>query len=392
MIALLIAALYTNTAQVQSIAAAGATLWAATGGGVEEYTLPLGHRVRVYTTEDGFTSNDTRGVWYEGAALHVRTPDAECAQRGERFECSSRGMAAVGALSTEQFHGARVTQRLKVGAQTIVATAAGLWLDGKRITPKGQICGNHIAALAEFRGRLWAGAFDGGLCDFDGVSWRAAKTPFRMVNALYATDRALYVAAAEGLFRTADGRRFRREPRIRESGVNGLAASRAWLFVTTPVALYAFRDGSGVMKRFRKPAGSTALQGVAVSGSNVWLASEDVGVIRMRAERFDVFDMAAGLPSSWMVDVAPAKDGGVWAATLRDGAARLDRDGKLVERRAEKAWGLRLYADGREVLFGTQQGLHGTTVTLPDSHVHAILRSDGALYVGTEGGLFASAR
>ena len=393
MIALLLAsALYTNTAQVQSVAVAGGVLWAATGGGVEKYAFPSGERIRVYTSDDGLTSNDVRAVTVQDGVLHARTQNGDCALRAGRFDCAAAASRPPPLRAAESFRGARVTDRLRARGHEVIATVDGLYIGGRRITPAGQICGNHIAALATFRGHLWAGAFDGGLCTLEEGRWRTPATPFRMVNALHATNGVLYVAAAEGLFSSRDGRRFRREPRIRERGVNGIAASQSWLFVTTPVALYAFRNGSSLMKRFRMPAGSTALQAVAVSGDNVWLASEDMGVIRMRAETFAIFDMASGLPSSWMVDVAPAPNGGVWAATLRDGLVHLDRDGRLLESRAQKTWGLRVYVDAGRVLFGTQQGLDGAQAALPDSHVHAILRDDGALFVGTEGGLFASAR
>src|SRR6185295_16438484 len=162
------------------------------------------------------------------------------------------------------------------------------------------------------------------------------------------------VAAAEGLYSTADGQRFLRESRVRERGANRIDANRSWLFVTTPVALYSLRlEGKPVVRRWLKPAGSTALQGVAVSGNNVWLASEDAGVIRLRSGRFEGFDRASGLPSSWVVDVAPAPGGGVWAATLRDGAIRLGSDGSVRERLGDPhAWGLRLLADGGRILFG----------------------------------------
>jgi len=147
-------------------------------------------------------------------------------------------------------------------------------------------------------------------------------------------------------------------------------------------------DTDRVVRRWARPAGSTALQAVAVSGRNVWLASEDAGVIRMRGEKFQPFDRASGLPSSWIVDVAPAKDGGVWAATLRDGAVRLGPDGTVQEpARNPRAWGLRLYAVDGLVFFGTQHGIEGWTAPLPDPRVHALLQTPDGLWVGTEGGL-----
>ena len=391
MIALVVAALYTSTAQVESIAAAGAILWAATGGGVEEYSLPDGTRRRLYTTQDGLDSNHVRKVSFDGV-LHARTESCECTLRETRFLCLPAPLLpeAVPAVS-RRWHGERETDRLNVGPQTIVATAGGLFLGERRITPPGQICGNHIEALAEFRGELWAGAFDGGVCVRRGGAWHPVRAPFRMVNDLRATPRGLYAAAAEGLFVSRDGRRFRREARVRERGANRLASSKRWLFVTTPSVLYAIGLDRDIVRRWRHPAGSTALQSVTVSRGEVWLASEDRGVIRKRGGKFESFDRASGLPSSWTVDVAPTRQGGVWAASLRDGAFRLSRGGSVRESSADpNAWGLRLYDDGGRMLFGTQQGLQGArTPALPDPHVHALLRTREALWIGTEGGLLS---
>jgi ligand-binding sensor domain-containing protein len=389
-IAVLLATLWTNTAHVERIAAAGATLWVATAGGVEEYALPAGTRTALYTTEQGLDSNAAHRVWVEDGLVRVRTERSVCLLRQGRFACS----AAEGPLQpvvavAGRFNGARETARLKVGEQTVVATAgAGLWLDGRRITPSGQICTNHVEALAEFQGRLWVGGFDAGLCILEDTRFRTIPTPFRMINDLLATPRGLYVAAGEGLFVTTDGRTFRREARVRERGANRLAISGGRLFVTTPAALYEIRlEGRDLVRRWRNPAGSTALQAVAVSGRDVWLASEDRGVIRFRAGRFESFDRASGLPSSWFVDVASAAGGGVWAATLRNGAVRLDSNGRVRELGANPhAWGLRLYNDGGKMLFGTQQGLGGDAA-LPDPRVHALLRTARGLWVGTEGGL-----
>ncbi len=137
MIAVLLATLWTNTAHVERIAAAGATLWVATAGGVEEYALPAGTRTALYTTDQGLDSNAVHRVWVEDGVVRVRTERSVCLLRQGRFACS----AAEGPLQpvvavAGRFNGARETARLKVGEQTVVATAgAGLWLDGRRITP-----------------------------------------------------------------------------------------------------------------------------------------------------------------------------------------------------------------------------------------------------------------
>jgi ligand-binding sensor domain-containing protein len=405
MIAALAAALYTSTAHVRALAVSGNVLWAATAGGVEQYDLIRGARVRLFTTADGLDSNDTLDVRHDGA-LHIRTRLSTCSQIGDTVPNPSGGQMPDGipdfrcvpepppgppeATVAELLQGTRVTQRMQADGREIVATdGAGLWLDGVRITPAGQLCGNHVSALASFQGAIWVGTFDSGVCVLEGGRFRPVAAPFRMVNDLRVTPGGLFIAAAEGLFFTRDGRRFRGEGRVRERGVNRLAASRRWLFVTTPVALYALRlQGRTVVRRWHRPAGSTALQGVALSGGDVWLASEDAGVIRMRRGRFHPFDRASGLPSSWVVDVAPAPDGGVWAATLRDGAIRLGGDGRIRERLGDPhSWGLRLHAGRGSILFGTQQGIAGSRVAMPDPRVHALLWTSDGLWAGTEGGL-----
>ncbi len=183
MIAILLAALWTSTAHVESVAAIGATLWAATAGGVEEYALPAGTRTSLYTTEQGLDSNAAHRVWVDDGVVRVRTEKSVCVLRQGRFACSAAAgplqavLAVVGRL-----HGARETAGLTIGGQTIVATAgAGLWLDGRRITPGGQICANHVEALAEFKGRLWVGGFDGGLCVLEDSGFRTVSTAFRMI-------------------------------------------------------------------------------------------------------------------------------------------------------------------------------------------------------------------
>ena len=364
MIAALLAALWTNTAQVEGIAATESRLWAATGGGVEEYALPAGTRTALYTTEQGLDSNAVHQVWIEEVGVGVRTDRSICLLRQGRFACSvADGVAPAVPAIAPRFQGARETARLRVGSQTVVATAgAGLWLDGRRITPTGQICTNDVHVLAEFQGHLWVGGFDGGLCVLeDSGSFHTVAAPFRMINDLLATPRGLYVAAGEGLFFSPDGRKFHRDGRVRDRGPNRLALSRGRLYVTTPAALYELHlTRPNQFRRWSHPAGSTSLQAVAIGGRTIWLASEDRGVIRFYGGKFVSFDRASGLPSSWVVDVAAAPGGGVWATTLRNGAVRLDSNGKVREASEPRA--------------------------------HALLRTARGVWIGTEGGLAMVAR
>lgn len=390
MTALLLVALYANSGQVRDVAVREGVLWTATAAGVEQYDLQRGTRARLFTTADGLDANDVFRVWFD-ESLKVRTARSTCSLLpAGRFSCAAAAPLAPAAPSVARlWNGARETvRRVEAGREIVATDGAGLWVDGRRLTPPGQLCGNHVQALAEFRGALWVGTFDAGLCVLERGFFRPVEAPFRMVNDLRATPAGLWIAAGEGLFLTRDGRSFHREARLRERGVNRLAATPRHLFATTPFALYSIRlEGSRILRRWPRPAGSTALQAVAVSGGSVWLASEDAGVIRLRRGRFDSFDRASGLPSSWTVDVAPAPGGGVWAATLRDGAFRLGPDGRVRERLGPGSWGLRLDTGGNRVLFGTQQGVLGSTMPLPDLRVHSFLRTSGALWIGTEGGL-----
>ena len=87
---LLLAALYTNTAQVQGLAAQGSILWAATAGGVEQYDLRLGRRLRLYTTEDGLDANAVQQIRLLEGRVHARTASADCELAAGIFSCSCR--------------------------------------------------------------------------------------------------------------------------------------------------------------------------------------------------------------------------------------------------------------------------------------------------------------
>jgi ligand-binding sensor domain-containing protein len=136
---------------------------------------------------------------------------------------------------------------------------------------------------------------------------------------------------------------------------------------------------------------------VASGGGAVWLASEDCGAIRLRGDGFEIFDRAAGLPSSWAVDVAVAPDGTAWVATLRHGVVAISPDGRhRVVAGLPDSWILHVGAGEDGVLrVGTQggavdvdaAGLVRPIVGLSDSRVHALLETGGRLWAATELGL-----
>jgi ligand-binding sensor domain-containing protein len=399
--------LRTNTAYVEDLASDGQLLWAATRGGLEAYDLATLERRALFTAEDGLSGTWARKVRIVDGEVEVENDRARCRRLGARIVCMPlRDPIPVVPVAAPTAHGRRVTTTLEVGGRRFVGTAGdGLWLEGeraRRITPVGSICANHVVAIAEHRGVVYLGGFDDGLCRRVGDRYEAVDAPFRMVNRLLSTPRGLIIAANEGLFLSTDGRTFRRllDP---IEGWNGLALDGTTLWATTAVALYRFTVTERALRvraTWDRPGGSTALQGVTVAGGAVWLASEDRGVLRARGRKVLFLDRAAGMPSSWVVDVAAA-DEFVYAATLRDGLVRLDpRDEMTRPERVAGAfpWLLHLAVDGQTLWIGAQGGAmrlvpgsdQAASLFVPAldrSNVYAAAHIGETILLGTESGL-----
>lgn len=391
--------LYTNTEYVEALVAWGRSLWAATRGGVEEYDLRTLKRIRLLTTNDGLPSNAVRGVEMEGDTLVVSTAEQRCLFEGRRFRCAPTTLTHQLPAQPELWQGTRVTASLTVEGRRFVGTAHGLWMaTGKprRLTPAGQICGNHVMAVAEFAGKTWLGTFDEGLCRFDGQEFATVQAPFRMINDLYATPDSLFVASNSGLFRSDDGQSFVAVDLVGTRSINDLACDGDTLWATNPAVLWEIPlDGKRKPRGYWQPGGTRSLQAVDVLRGQVWLASEDRGLMRKRGHKFEIFDRAAGLPSSWVVDVAVLPDGGAVAATLRDGLVRVSPKGDAAPlQTSPDAWLLHVGRDSEGLWVGTQGGavrVHGTKVEavshLPNPCVHVIVRVETGIWAGTEGGL-----
>jgi len=405
------AAVATNTEHVEGMVTSGRHLWVATRGGVERYTLPDFNERRLYTTDHGLAGTYVRSVAIErsptGAVVVARTQGKACRLRGDRFVCADAApLPSPEPAVAPRFANARVTGRLRVGSRTVVGTAgAGLWLakgagdQARRLTPTDQVCSNHVMTMADYDGRVWLGSFDRGLCTTaDGRRFERVAAPFRMVNELEATPHGLFIASSAGLFRTRDGATFERVAAVTERGVNGLAYDGRSLWVTTPGALFRVRLGRRGPRDWNwwMPAGSRSLQAVAVSPDRrVWIATEDRGVIVKTGRRFRAIDRAAGMPSSWVLDVAVGADGVAYAATLRDGVVAIDD--RLRRRRVRglpDKWTLDVHEDPAGLWVGTQGGAAlvsaggaSEVVGVPHPNVHGFLRAGGKVFVATEGGL-----
>jgi len=391
--------LFTNTEYVEALASSGHSLWAATRGGVEEYDLRTLKRARLLTTNDGLPSNAVRGVEMQDGALVVITAEQRCRLEEQGFQCTPTTLTIQIPTEPELWQGARVTASLTIDGRRFIGTARGLWMvtgQARRLTPSGQICGNHVMAVAEFAGKTWLGTFDEGLCTFDGQEFVTVQAPFRMINDLYATSSTLFVASNSGLFRSDDGQSFVAVDLIGTRSINHLACDGDTLWATNPAVLWEIPlDGQRKPRAYWQPGGTRSLQAVDVVHGQVWLASEDRGLMRKRGRKFEIFDRAAGLPSSWVVDVAALPDGGAVAATLRDGLVRVSARGAVTPLQGSPdAWLLHVGRDNKGLWVGSQGGaarVQGKKVEalahLPNPCVHVILRVETGVWAGTEGGL-----
>lgn len=364
------AATYTNTETVAAVEEKDGALWVTTTGGRERYDLATLARTEV---------------------AHVGPP------------------AAAPLAVAPRYQGARETVRVATSIGTVVGTAGnGVWLDGpapRRLTPTGQICGNHVVAITTWKRHTWVATFDRGVCWLDGDRWVTPATDFRMANDLIVTPRGLVVAASEGLYVSKDGVHFARWKGIVDTGFNDLALVGNELYATMPGALWRLPVGKGARRaRTRwKMGGARALQAVAADRAGLWVTSEDRGTLQaIGDDDVALHDRVSGLPTSWHIDVALI-GGQPWVATLRHGLVRRGADGAWTQVVGlETAWLLFVGADraGTGAWVGAQGGVFHvdaagrvTTppVALPDPNVHVVGEHDGALWIGTEGGLVRAA-
>jgi hypothetical protein len=283
----------------------------------------------------------------------------------------------------------------------------------RRVTPTGQLCGNHVTALTRHRGRLVVGTFDRGVCwQRDDGRWQSFRTPALPSNQVLGVSSdgvRLYAATTYGLG-VYDGKVW---TQVAFGGRNPVALGRLSVLAAprldTGVALVDGRGASivaaggpalSLVERLRLPEGWSEHPSVADgAGRFLWVASEDRGLLRWDGTRWQRFHDGRDLTDNWVTALSTDAEGRAVAGTCQDGFNYFDgsrwtrvRDAQGLPSRAIVATAL---VPGG-ALIGTLLGAahfdaaSGTVRPLPrlaDPRVYAILvEGDSALF-GTEGGL-----
>lgn len=397
------------------------SLFVATSGGVQKFDRSSRKLLKHYTTLDGLTSLKTLRLTREGTtgggALIATTERAECLLVAERFQCRlSEEKLSNGRKSTKiglrYYEGSRVTVSLRSGSDSFVGTSrVGAFLNGQSLSTGTSLPAQHVTSLAVFQSTLWVGTFNDGLLrqEVDG-RFVALSAPGQLINALATGRDRLFVATSDGLYSTTDGRGFVKDKFV-DGAVVGLAYDGVSMWAATPGALYRVREGRGPPSDvWWMPGGSRSLQKLSFRGGFLWIGTEDRGALRLkitpvlvsRDRPFAIFDLSAGMPSSWSLSTAAIDGGGALMTTLREGLSLIRSDGISAKvPTTASPWGLSALADGSHVWVGTQDGALRLSLKdltsvlmsgLPDPRVHAFLRDprtghEHTLWVGTEGGL-----
>ncbi len=414
---------WANSNDVRALATEGAFVWAATSGGLDRYDAAS--RVRVhFGVRDGLDSLDVRAVSVESGALVARTAFSACKLEGEVFTCARQLAPAANIPSGIRFRDAEASARVIAHGDTFIGTRErGVWVlpsgDASRAerldSPEKQAPRSFVKKVITFQGHVYLGTFDDGLLRVgletlakDPSAIRDAESthaPFRMVNDLSVGQGRLFVAANEGLFSSRDGDHFDRIDLGDTRAATGVAIRGDELHVTTTAAYWKIRvtkTSTKIEQSTWRPAGSKSLQAIAVSASNVWIASEDRGAILVTGRKVQSFDRLSGLPTSWGVDITEDGAGGVFMGTLRDGVVHVQPGGqwsRVVGLPSD--WISSVSFDDGMLCVGTQGGGACTRdASLPsniafegvaDPRVHAVVRVAGVWVVGSEAGVVTEA-
>lgn len=283
----------------------------------------------------------------------------------------------------------------------------------RRVTPTGQLCGNHITALTRHKGRLVVGTFDRGVCwqrdDGRWQTFRRPALPSNMVLGVASDGERLFVATTYGLG-LYDGKVW---TQVAFGGRNPVALGKlsvlAAVRVDKGVALVDGRGASIVatgvqpltlVERLPVPEGWSEHASVADgAGRFLWVASEDRGLVRWDGAKWQRFHDGRDLTDNWVTALSVDAEGRAIAGTCQDGFSYFDGSRWTRVREAEGLPSRAIVSTALVpggALIGTLLGAarfdaaSGTVRPLPklaDPRVYAILvEGDSALF-GTEGGL-----
>ncbi|XXF78593.1 hypothetical protein P2318_02210 [Myxococcaceae bacterium GXIMD 01537] len=381
-----------------------------------------GETLRVGTTEGAFHVDlgasgrlSSAGAVPVGPLAYARGPDGHLRMLGGEGQVRRWGANVDDAQPTAL----RATSALWVDGMAWAGTRGqgtqrqerGAW---SRRTPTGQLCGNHITALARHKGRLVVGTFDQGVCwQTDTGRWQTFRVPALPSNQVLgvASDGTnLYVATTYGLG-LYDGKAW---TQIAFGGRNPVALGKlSVLAALTPDAgSVALVDGRGIsfvqpgsrplalVKRVPLPTSWSEHPSVAdAAGRYLWMASEDRGLLRWDGEAWKAFHDGRDLSDNWVTALAVDAQGRAVAGTCQDGfsyfdGARWTRVREAPGLPSRYVVGAALVPGG--ALLGTLRGAahydaaSGTVRALPrlaDPRVYAVrVEGEEALF-GTEGGL-----
>ena len=298
--------------------------------------------------------------------------------------------------------------------------AGGPWT---RLDDGGLPCGPRLAALAEFRGELWVGGFDSGVCRLHKGRWQQfrgrAHLPSDMINHMAATRRHLYIATLggvaivdrDGAFRQAtheDCMEDIQSPCPWHASVTGIAIDptkrKTWLSDTGAV----HRIGHSHWTHYYRGSGVTSsrITRIAARDGRVALGTVDQGVLLKEGRgAFRTLGDREGLADNWVMDLVFDRAGALWVATCTRGLSHLDgdrwttwtvREGLsddytlTVSEIDGRIWvgtfrGITILSPRGAVSLSTRDGLAG-------NEVHDILAMGNKVYLATDGGLTILAR
>jgi ligand-binding sensor domain-containing protein len=366
---------------------------------------------------------------YEGLSLRIKVPgggyrikdgkllpDPNLA--GDDLSLDSEGLA----LSLPELKGRSVHDVVKWRGANYLATDDGVFkMDGAKLVALplgGMPCGGRVVSIASFRGALWVGSFDRGLCRLDSNGWTRYQAPGDLpsnrVNDIIATDKHLYVATDLGLAVVdRKGRIVQRT--VKEctddlkrkcpwhASVNGVAVDRRGLVPWMADVGAVHRMRGRQWRRYQRNAGleSQRLTRIAVQDGVVAIGTSDQGIfLKGRRGPFRRYDDQNGLADNWVMDLSFDSAGRLWVATCTKGVSVFEKEHWThygTENGLADNYAMAVREINGRMWIGTLSGLTvlgkegpinlNTLGGLSGNEVHDFVVHKGLVYVATDGGL-----